>query len=531
MHKRLYKSGRRFSLVLFLLAASTSAGFAQTTAFTYQGKLSDSGTPANGTYDLQFKLFDALAGGNQIGATVIRDDVTVASGVFTVTLDFLAAAFPGANRWVEIGVRAGVSTGAFTTLSPLQPITSTPYALQSLNAATATNFSGKLAGAVTGTQTATALANNAVTTANLADASVTDAKITAVAASKLTGTIPVASVPGGSTNYIQNTATLQAASNFNISGNGLVGGNVGIGITPSAGNKLDVNGQALFRPGGSGGGFISLHTPNAETGLTINGNGTTRADLRFDGSTLKLLASSAGIPPVTNGIVISTEGNVGIGTASLAIAKLSVDGFGKDAIVGTSNFGVGVTGQGVFGGVRGFSDTPGARGVFGISLNGNGVEGSSNGTNNFGVFSNGFLGVDRLGTAGNTTMCLNGSNQFATCGSSLRYKTDLHPYAGGLNVIKRLQPLTYRWKSDYSLDVGFGAEDVAKINPLFVTFNDKGEVEGVKYDRLSTVFVNAFREQQVQIDRQQQLIQRQEQQIASLKKLVCLGRTRTGVCK
>ena len=314
------------ALLLLLILLGQSAIQAQSTAFTYQGKLSDNGTAANGAYDLQFKLFDALAGGNQIGASVVRDDVAVASGIFTVTLDFGAAAFPGANRWLEIGVRAGVSTGSFTTLSPLQPITSTPYALQSLNAATATNFSGPLVGVVTGTQAATALANNAVTTAKLADGSVTDAKITAVAASKLTGTIPVASVPAGSTNYIQNTASLQAGG-FNISGDGLVGGNVGIGITPSAGNKLDVNGQALFRPGGSGGGFIGFGSPNAETGLTITGNGTNRADLRFNGSTLKLVASTAGIPPETNGIAIRTDGAVGIGTITPSVGmKLDVNG-------------------------------------------------------------------------------------------------------------------------------------------------------------------------------------------------------------
>src|SRR5882762_6566435 len=132
-HQRI--TGWIAALLLFL--ASAIIALAQSSAVTYQGKLSDSGTPASGTYDLEFKLFDALAGGNQIGATVIRDDVAVASGIFTVTLDFGAAAFPGANRWLEIGVRAGVSTGAFTTLRPLQPITATPYAVRSLNASSA----------------------------------------------------------------------------------------------------------------------------------------------------------------------------------------------------------------------------------------------------------------------------------------------------------------------------------------------------------------------------------------------------------
>jgi hypothetical protein len=35
-----------------------AATLAQTTAFTYQGKLSDGGNAATGQYDFQFKLFD-----------------------------------------------------------------------------------------------------------------------------------------------------------------------------------------------------------------------------------------------------------------------------------------------------------------------------------------------------------------------------------------------------------------------------------------------------------------------------------------
>ncbi|HZG50564.1 MAG TPA: tail fiber domain-containing protein [Pyrinomonadaceae bacterium] len=55
---------------------------------------------------------------------------------------------------MEISVRRN-SGEAFTVLSPRQQITSTPYAIKSLNAETATSFSGSLTGDVTGTQTAT----------------------------------------------------------------------------------------------------------------------------------------------------------------------------------------------------------------------------------------------------------------------------------------------------------------------------------------------------------------------------------------
>jgi hypothetical protein len=53
---------------------------------------------------------------------------------------------------------------------------------------------------------------------------------------------------------------------------------------------------------------------------------------------------------------------------------------------------------------------------------------------------------------------------------------------------------------DGSRDLGLGAEDVAKVEPLLVTHNDKGEIEGVRYDRLDVVLINAIKQQQDQIE-------------------------------
>src|SRR6266702_5324209 len=93
---------RLFALLLLLNAVRVVA---QTTAFTYQGRLTDGGTSANGNYDLQFALWDSASGGSQIGSTQALPAVQVSSGVFTVTLDFGANAFPGANRFLEISAR------------------------------------------------------------------------------------------------------------------------------------------------------------------------------------------------------------------------------------------------------------------------------------------------------------------------------------------------------------------------------------------------------------------------------------------
>jgi len=98
------------------------------TGFTYQGRLTDAGSPANGSYDFQFLLFDAGTGGTQVGPTVSQNAVPVTTGLFTVGLDFGASAFTGSRSWLEIRVRPA-GGGAYTTLSPRQELTPSPNAV------------------------------------------------------------------------------------------------------------------------------------------------------------------------------------------------------------------------------------------------------------------------------------------------------------------------------------------------------------------------------------------------------------------
>jgi hypothetical protein len=98
------------------------------TSFSYQGRLSEGGGAVSGVYDFQFILYDADVGGAQVGPIVTRDEVTVAAGIFTVTLDF-GAAFDGNARFLEVGVRPGASSGFYGILSPRQELTPAPHAL------------------------------------------------------------------------------------------------------------------------------------------------------------------------------------------------------------------------------------------------------------------------------------------------------------------------------------------------------------------------------------------------------------------
>lgn len=103
----------------------------------------------------------------------------------------------------------------------------------------------------------------------------------------------------------------------------------------------------------------------------------------------------------------------------------------------------------------------------------------------------GTLRVDTLGSAGATQLCRNADNQIASCSSSARYKSDIADLDLGVDTLARLRPVAYTWTESGQADIGFVAEEVARIDPRLVTMNEAGEVEGVKYERLSALLAAA----------------------------------------
>lgn len=99
--------------------------------FTYQGQLSDGASPANGSYDFRFALFSSASGGAAVDSVEL-DAQAVTAGLINASLDFTDAPYNGQALWVEVSVRTAGGSG-FTTLSPRQAITATPYALYALN--------------------------------------------------------------------------------------------------------------------------------------------------------------------------------------------------------------------------------------------------------------------------------------------------------------------------------------------------------------------------------------------------------------
>jgi hypothetical protein len=229
-----------------------------TTAFTYQGRLTDGSNPANGLYDMQFKLYDVETNGAPLphDSPIIREltGVQVTNGVFTVKLDFGSFVFnDGGSRFLEIGVRHSNASQpeTFTLLSPRQQLTSTPYAIRS-NSAASSDFA--------------AAATSATTAVNALQLGGTDASLFVQTDDpRLSNSRQPAA---GSANYIQNSTTQQTGATFNIDGNGKVGG------TLSA-NSVSVSG-VIFGDA-VGGSIINATTQfsfNNQRVLTAPGDNT-----------------------------------------------------------------------------------------------------------------------------------------------------------------------------------------------------------------------------------------------------------------
>ena len=107
------------------------------TNFTYQGRLMESGTPVTDLVSMRFSLWDAAAGGSQLGSTYTAMNVDVVEGLFTVLIDsanFGTHGFNGEPRWLQVLVY-DASGGSWITLSPRHPITPAPYALYAADGA------------------------------------------------------------------------------------------------------------------------------------------------------------------------------------------------------------------------------------------------------------------------------------------------------------------------------------------------------------------------------------------------------------
>jgi outer membrane protein assembly factor BamB len=134
----------RFLFLITILSLMAAPATAQTdTTITYQGQLQNASGPFTGTPGMEFRLFDSLINGNQIGDPEFFTAVPVEDGLFKVELDFGVGTFDGGARWLEIEVSGAI-------LEPRQKITGSPWSHQALSVAVGSVGSDQIAAGAVG---------------------------------------------------------------------------------------------------------------------------------------------------------------------------------------------------------------------------------------------------------------------------------------------------------------------------------------------------------------------------------------------
>lgn len=130
MSKYLRLFGLVMTILVVLVAGSTVlADTTLASTFTYQGFLSNNGTPVtDNACAFKFELYSVASGGTKIGST-LTPTTAVSGGVFTVQLDFGAAAFDGNDRYLDIQVNCPSVGVGNIQLTPRSPVTSAPSAI------------------------------------------------------------------------------------------------------------------------------------------------------------------------------------------------------------------------------------------------------------------------------------------------------------------------------------------------------------------------------------------------------------------
>jgi hypothetical protein len=387
------------------------------TAITYQGRFTDGGSPANGAYDFEFKLYDDAAAGTQVGSTLAKDDIGVTDGYFTTTLDFGSGIFTGDARWLQIAVRAGASTGTYTALNPRHELTAVPYALYTGNV-TITD------GGTIGAGNAKILFNDTDNRLELGDsATAVSSAFLGTATSLILDTygnyrnIHTSHSSGGIRIYAADTLTATptgAALQFFGNGDGTFGGKAF--LDSGAGN----NAAIIFR--------------TAPTGTQI-----------------------------TERMRITSGGNIGIGTADPGTAKLFVNGAAAGVapnIMTNGDIVVGSMGAIFFNNYHSYAASD-----YVIPTGGLGTLGFfTSGAERIRINTSGNVGVgtaaptERLDVSG-TVRCV---SLIQTSDEQL--KADVQPLSGVLGKLDQVRAVSFRWNEKaHSLGVETSARQIGVL--------------------------------------------------------------------
>ncbi|HXM62441.1 MAG TPA: tail fiber domain-containing protein [Terriglobales bacterium] len=136
-------------------------------------------------------------------------------------------------------------------------------------------------------------------------------------------------------------------------------------------------------------------------------------------------------------------------------------------------------------------------------------------------------GIDKKTSSNGTEVFVNATGQLGTIKSSLRYKHEIADMSNESDILMKLRPVAFYYKPELddtqTRQYGLVAEEVAKVAPELVVFNEDGTPETVRYHFVNAMLLNEVQKQRQRIEDQQKTneqqnntIVRQQEQIQDL---------------
>jgi hypothetical protein len=122
----------------------------------------------------------------------------------------------------------------------------------------------------------------------------------------------------------------------------------------------------------------------------------------------------------------------------------------------------------------------------------------------FKIANTGAMFAPYLGSGSGTPLYLTTGNEIVKYSSSKKYKKDIAPLSVDMKKFMSLQPVSFKWNeksaSEGKADNGLIAEEVEKIDPALAVYNDKGEIEGVDYQKINIMLLKVVQDQEKKIE-------------------------------
>jgi hypothetical protein len=284
------------------------------------------------------------------------------------------------------------------------------------------------------------------------------------------------------------------AGNFSLTG----GGNTALGADAMNSNTTGFSNTAM------GDGALVHNTTGARN--TVMGKYALQTNtIGNDNTAVGLSALDANT---------TASGNTAVGEAA---SQVNQTGFGNTAVgssallwnTGSNNIGVGAgAGSGLSTGNNNIDIGNG-----GVAAEANTIRIGGAGTQTATYIA----GINGATSSSGVAVFVNSSGQLGTTTSSARFKDDIQDMSDSTSALMRLRPVRFRYKKDIDPSgleqYGLVAEEVAKVYPTLVVYDDNGKPQTVRYHFVNAMLLNEVQKQARQIETQKAQLAQQAREM------------------